>query len=210
MRRLAVPVSVVLALVVLAPAVASAEWVLDAYLGPAVTTSSKLTFTVFGEEQKQNLGGRSSPEFGLRAARWLDDLALPWLGFAFDVSYFRPAVDVQTVPLSVLLMVRYGFLKDEEFPGGRLLPYVGVGPGLFFSIANGTVGFTQVNETSKDVGLDFRAGLGFRFDSNWGAFLEYRFTHVSPSWSVDVFGAKADASTTFNTNHVVLGVSYRF
>ena len=210
MRRLAIPVSVVLALVVLAPAVASAQWFIDAYLGPAITSSSKLTFTVFNEEQKQNLGGRSSPEFGVRVGRWLDDLQLPWLGFAFDVSYFRPAVDVQTVPVSVLLMARYGFLKDEDFPFGRLLPYVGVGPGLFFSNANGTIGFQEVNDTSKNVGLDFRAGVEFRVDSNWGAFAEYRFTHVSPSWSVDVFGGKTDANTTFDTHHVVLGVSYRF
>lgn len=210
MRRLAIPVSVVLAMFVLAPAVASAEWFVDAYLGPAVTSSSKLTFTLFNEEQKQNLGGRSSPEFGLRVGRWLDDFQLPWLGVAFDVSYFRPAVDVQTVPLSVLLMARYGFLKDEEFPGGRLLPYVGIGPGLFISNASGTIGFQQVDDTSKNVGLDFRAGLGFRIDSNWGVFAEYRFTHVSPSWSVDTFGGKTDADTTFNTHHGLLGVSYRF
>lgn len=199
-----------LAIVALSPALASAEWFLDAYLGPAVTTSSKLEFTLFGQQQKENLNGRSSPEFGLRVGRWLEDFQLPWLGVAFDVSYFRPATDVQTVPLSLLLMARYGFLKDEEFPGGRLQPYVGLGPGLFLSNANGTIGFHDVDDTSKDIGLDVRAGLGIRIDSHWGAFAEYRFTHVSPTWSVDVFGGKADASTTFNTHHGVLGVSYRF
>jgi hypothetical protein len=50
MRRLSLPLSVLLAVLVLAPP-ASAEWFADAYLGPAVTTSSKLTFTVFDEEQ---------------------------------------------------------------------------------------------------------------------------------------------------------------
>jgi len=210
MRGLTALLSVMLAIVVLAPAAASAEWFVDAYLGPAVTTGSKLEFTLFNQEQKENLSGRSSPEFGLRFGRWLDDFSLPWLGVAFDVSYFRPATDVQTVPLSLLLMARYGFLKDDEVPAGRLQPYVGVGPGLFLSNANGTIGFHDVDETSKDVGFDFRAGLAFRFDRNWGAFTEYRFTHVSPSWTIDVFGGKADASTTFNTHHVVLGVSYRF
>src|SRR5207248_3357570 len=62
-----------------------------------------------------------------------EDFDLPWLGVAADVSYFRPATDVQTVPLSLLVMARYGFLKDDEFKAGRLQPYVGLGGALFFS-----------------------------------------------------------------------------
>jgi opacity protein-like surface antigen len=209
MRRLTVPLVVVLALLVLAPA-ASAEWFLEGYLGPAITTDGKLEFTAFGEEQRQNVSGRSSPSFGVRVGKWLDDLQWPWLGVAFDVSYFRPSTDVQTVPLSLLLMLRYGFLKDEEFPGGRLQPYVGVGPGLFISHLNGTIGAQQGDDTSTDIGVDARVGVAYRIDSNWAAFTEYRFTHVSPSWSVDIFAGKADASNTFNTHHILLGVSYRF
>jgi opacity protein-like surface antigen len=209
MRRLTVPLVVVLAVLALAPA-ASAEWFLDAYLGPAITTGSTLSFTVFDQDQEQNLSGRSSPAFGLRVGRWLDNLQVPWLGVAFDVSYFRPAPDVQTIPLSLLLMARYGFLKDDEFPGGRLQPYVGLGPGFFISNASGAVGFQEVDDTSRNIGLDARVGLALRIDENWAAFTEYRFTHFSPSWSVDVFGGKADASTSFNTHHIVLGVSYRF
>src|SRR6267378_6053352 len=116
MRHLSIPFSVVLAVLVLAPA-ASAEWFADAYLGPAVTSSGTLTFTTFGEERKQDLRGRSSPLFGLRFGRWLDNLELPWLGIAADVSYFRPAPDVQTVPLSLLLMARYG--RSEERRVGK-------------------------------------------------------------------------------------------
>src|SRR5207237_935957 len=98
MRRLSLPLLLVLALLALAPTNASAEWFADAYLGPAVTTGSTLNFTVFGQEQKQDLKGRSSPAFGLRFGRWLEDFGLPWLGVAADLSYFRPATDVQTIP----------------------------------------------------------------------------------------------------------------
>jgi len=128
MRRWCIALAAVLAVLAQVPA-ASAEWFADAYLGPAVTSSSTLTFTTFGEERKEKVGGRSSALFGLRFGRWLDDV--PWFGLAVDASYFRPAPDVQTVPLSLLVMVRYGFLKDEEFTRGRLQPYVGVGPSLF-------------------------------------------------------------------------------
>src|SRR5947208_12313718 len=140
MRRLSTLLSVVLTAPALAPA-ASAEWFADAYLGPAITSSSTLTFTTFGEEQKQSLSGRSSPLFGLRFGRWLEDFDLPWLGVAADVSYFRPATDVQTVPLSLLVMARYGFLKDDEFKAGRLQPCVGLGGALFFSNLSGAIGF---------------------------------------------------------------------
>ena len=200
----------VLVLIVALPAGASAEWFADFYLGPAITPGSDFKFTAFGEEQTQTLDGRSSPVFGLRFGRWLEDFKLPWLGLAADVSYFRPATDVQTVPVSLLVMARYGFLKDQEFPNGRLQPYVGIGPALFFNIANGTIGPGDVNETSTDIGLDFRAGLAFHFEQNWAAFTEYRFTHVEPSWRVNVSGVDTSASTTFSTHHLLLGVSYRF
>jgi hypothetical protein len=209
MRRLSLPLSAVLAVLMLAPA-ASAEWFADAYLGPAVTTSSKLTFTTFDEERRQNLSGRSSPLFGLRLGRWLDNLEVPWLGIAADVSYFRPAPDVQTVPISLLLMARYGFLKDQEFPRGRLQPYAAVGPALFISNVSGSIGFQEAEDTSRDIGLDTRLGVAYLIDSNWAAFTEYRFTHVSPSWNVKVFGGETPADTTFNTHHVILGLSYRF
>ena len=209
MRRLSILLSVVLTVLVLAPA-ASAEWFADAYLGPAVTSSSTLTFTTFGQEQKQSLNGRSSPLFGLRFGRWLEDFNLPWLGVAADVSYFRPATDVQTVPLSLLVMARYGFLKDDEFKAGRLQPYLGLGGALFFSNLSGSIGFQEASDTSADIGLDTRVGVAFMIDSSWAAFTEYRFTHVTPSWDIKVLGGTTSASTTFNTHHIILGLSYRF
>ncbi|OLD32518.1 MAG: hypothetical protein AUI49_02855 [Candidatus Rokubacteria bacterium 13_1_40CM_2_68_13] len=207
MRRWSIPLAVVLAVLALAPA-ASAEWFADAYLGPAVTSSSTLTFTTFGEERKEKLGGRSSALFGLRFGRWLDDV--PWFGLAVDGSYFRPATDVQTVPLSVLAMARYGFLKDDEFKNGRLQPYVGLGPGLFISNVSGSIGFQEASDTSADIGLDARVGVAFMIETNWAGFLEYRYTRVSPTFDVKVFGGTAPADTTFSTHHVILGLSYRF
>src|SRR2546428_9615140 len=207
MPRLSVLLPVILAVLVLAQP-ALAEWFADAYLGPGMTSSGTLTFTTFGEERKQDLRGRSSPVFGLRFGRWLDEI--PWLGFALDVSYFRPAPDVQTVPINALVMARYGFLKDEEFTQGRLQPYVGVGGGVFISNVSGSIGFQESDDTSTDVGLDTRIGAAFLIDTNWAGFTEYRFTRVSPTWNVKVFGGETPASTTFNTHQIILGLSYRF
>jgi len=173
-----------------------------------VTTSSTLTFTTFGEQRKQTLNGRSSAEFGLRFGHWLDEL--PWLGFAFDVSYFRPATDVQTVPLSLLVMARYGFLPDEEFKEGRLHVYAGLGGGIFISNVDGFIGRLQSSDTSVDFGLDTRLGVSYRIESEWAIFAEYRFTHASPSYNDNAFDLKTSADATFNTSHFLLGVSYRF
>src|SRR5260370_35663455 len=112
MRRLGILLSVVLTVLVLAPA-ASAEWFADGYLGPALTSSSTLTFTTFGDERKQSLNGRGSPVFGLRFGRWLEDLNLPWLGVAAGRCAFRPATDGQPVPGSLLLTPPDARLKDE-------------------------------------------------------------------------------------------------
>src|SRR5207237_1516371 len=113
-------------------------------------------------------------------------------------------------PISVRLMARYGLLKDEEFPQGRLQPYAGLGPGIFISKLSGSIGFQEAEDTSTDIGLDARLGFAYLVDSNWALFTEYRFTHVTPSWNVKVFGGETSADTTFNTHHVVLGISYRF
>jgi opacity protein-like surface antigen len=187
---------------------AAAEWFADGYIGAALTAKDDITFKTFNVERTQDANFRSSAVWGLRLGRWFE--TLPWLGLAVDVSYFRATKDLQVFPLSALAMVRYGFLRDEEFKEGRLQPYAGLGPGLFISNVDGTLGFQKASDTSVDIGLDTRAGLAYRFEGNWAAFIEYRFTHVSPTYDVQPFGGTVPADTTLNTSHFLLGLSYRF
>src|SRR5260370_40435240 len=121
MRRLGILLTVVLTVLVLAPA-ASAEWFADGYLGPALTSSSTLTFTTFGDERKQSLNGRSSPVFGLRFGRWLEDFNLPWLGLAADGSCFRPATDVPTGPGARRRLARHRLLQHHGVEARRRRP----------------------------------------------------------------------------------------
>jgi opacity protein-like surface antigen len=107
-------------------------------------------------------------------------------------------------------MVRYGFLKDDEVKEGRLQPYAGIGGGVFISHLDGSIGSVQGTDTSTDAGLDLRLGVSYRIESNWAAFFEYRFTHASPTYTVEPFGGRTPADTTLNTNHFLLGLSYRF
>ncbi|HEX3179171.1 MAG TPA: outer membrane beta-barrel protein [Methylomirabilota bacterium] len=187
---------------------AAAEWFADAYLGAAITHQDDITFTTFNVERTQDANFRSSAVYGLRLGRWFDDLS--WLGLAVDGSYFRATKDLQVFPLTALVMVRYGFLRDDEFKDGRLQPYAALGGGVFISNVDGTLGFLKASDTSVDIGLDTRVGVAYRFEGNWAAFLEYRFTHVSPSYDVKPFGGRTSADTTLNTSHFLLGLSYRF
>lgn len=206
MGRLILTLSVVLTLLV--PASASAEWFLDGYVGAALTHKGEFTFEAFGAELERDAMYRSSAVFGVRGGKWLE--ALPWLGVALEASYFRPSADIQVFPITALVMARYGFFPDEEFKEGRLHVYGGLGGGLFITNLDGFIGRFEGSDTSADMGLDTRLGVSYRVESEWALFAEYRFTHVSPSLSIDAFGGRTSADTTFNTSHFLIGLSYRF
>jgi opacity protein-like surface antigen len=189
---------------------ASAEWFADGYVGASLTHRNDITFNAFDAELERDAEYRSSAVFGVRVGKWLEEQGLPWLGVALDVSYFRPSGDSQVFPLTALVMARYGFLPDEEFKGGRLHVYAGLGGGIFISNVDGLIGRLEASDTSVDFGLDTRVGVSYRIESSWAIFAEYRFTHVSPSFDVNAFGTKTSADTTFNTSHFLLGLSYRF
>jgi hypothetical protein len=66
-------------------------------------------------------------------------------GLAADVSYFAPDDDTggpeyDVIPVSPLLMLRAPISTSEEFPNGRVQPFLGVGPGIFVAIADFRIG----------------------------------------------------------------------
>jgi opacity protein-like surface antigen len=109
-------------------------------------------------------------------------------------------------------MFRWPLFESPEHPNGRLQPYLGIGPSVFYQKA--TVEFRSgVGDFSDDsfaVGVDARAGVAYEFLPNWALFLEYRFTHVSDSPEGRINGEKTTVDVDLNTNAVLLGVSYRF
>jgi opacity protein-like surface antigen len=199
----------VLITVVTAAAPAAAEWFADVYLGAAVTHSADVAVTTSGRTTTQDVQYGSSVNPGVRVGRWAD--GRPWLGVAVDASYFGPQSDIQVIPISALVMARLALLKSEDFPQGRLHPYLAGGPGLFISHIDGTLGtLSGVSDTSVDVGIDVRVGVAWRLETNLALFTEYRFTHVSPTFNVDGSGTTRTAETTFDTHHIVIGASFRF
>lgn len=235
-KKFLLTVFLVSALLVLSPLRASAEWFADLYVGPAFTQSKDVNLKFLGNKfTGEDVDFDTSGSFGGRLGHWFE--VLPYLGFAIDVSHFRPDIGAQFVTVcssfscfidpnlhfdlavtavSFDAMVRWPLLRSNEYPKGRLQPYLTVGPAIF--IARGkdlftTGGPVTKSDTDTSVGPKVGAGLAWQFYRNVAFFGEYRFTHFNPDLSArDVFfvNFKDEVKTQVNTHHLVLGVSVRF
>lgn len=223
--------------ILLLTTLAHAEFAVDLYGGLAKTQDSDLELEVsdvpFGpgpisltENIKTDLKFKNSFIAGARVAYWFQ--RLPWLGIALDASYFEANaknanVEIPVGGFSLLLMMRYPLLVNEEFPQGRLQPYLGVGPEVAFSKfkaefeSNGSK--TKIEKKEAGEGVDVRAGMLWQFRQHWGIFTEYRFTYLSYGKGTPFRLNHEDREGTFEvenlktnltTQHFLMGVSFRF
>lgn len=201
----------VLGLLLLVVAPASAEWFGDLWAGGSRTQSEDLKVSILDVTVTDEVDYSNTFTVGLRVGYWFD--SAPWLGLALDLSYFRPDPDVTVFPVSALLLLRVPLLTSEEFPSGRIQPYIGGGPAMFASSFAGDLGSDlggRTSDTSFDIGLDARAGITFLFTPDFGIFFEYRMTRVSPEWNLRVLDMDATVKTDLNSHHVVGGITFRF
>jgi len=243
-------VAAVLASLAISVVPASAEWFADLYAGPASTKKSQVSvegtkldpagdFTT----KHQDVDFDASTSFGGRFGYW--DETVSWLGVALDVSHFRPdagrqtaitretdadgsvrqrltfaRLDISATLMSFDLMFRWPLLKTEEFPKGRLQPYVSAGVGVVVATARDTTNFGPPNNqstTDSSLGVKAAGGVAWQLYKKLFLFGEYRFTSISPEFTFSPSPA-AGADTTgktrvgmdLNTHQLLLGVSYRF
>ena len=134
--------------------------------------------------------------------------AVPYLGLAADVSYFAPEeeeAETDIFVMSALVMFRY--------PEGQFHPYIGAGPGLFYSKFDVNLtdyGLEDFSDDSLDVGLDARAGLQIDVKENFGIFAEYRFTYVQPEYDDNISGVNVEIEPEFYTHHLLAGLIFFF
>ena len=192
------------------------KWFLDLYLGGVVPEDGDVDaeaepFGVKIKDSANNVDYDNTYTFGGRAGGWAPKSR--WFGLALDVSYFKldaDGIETKVFPVSGLLLFRY--------PGKRLQPYLGIGPGLFVSDIEVDIQLAGENKkfsgTSVDVGLDTRAGLAWRLFRHFAIFSEYRFTYFEGSYDDKVSAAgtktKVNIDTTNYVHHFLLGLSYRF
>ncbi|MEX5213634.1 MAG: porin family protein [Nitrospiraceae bacterium] len=180
-----------LALWLLIPGSASAEFALDLYGG---ATRGNVDLTVNGTAIN-DLSTYTRPTVGVRLGYWLP--SAHWFGMGLDVFYMEPDIENQTastpiggLPIAAIdistLAVAFDAIKlrapliiSEDFPHGRFQPALALGPALFFSEVKDTNNFNPPNQSQRDTRLGFKANAGatFMLTRTIGLFGEYRFTY---------------------------------
>jgi len=216
--QLPIVVLVALGFLIALPTPARAEWFGDLYFGAASTEDGEITRSAFGTSVTERQAFGSSFAIGLRVGNWLENI--PWLGFAMDYSIFSANIDHGDLfisPVSFLAMVRMQWMKGTEFPRGRVQPYFGIGPGLFYSEMNsfspapwGPLQKAGDRATSIDLGLDFRFGLAWSITHNLALFGEYRLSTFEPEFEENMYGMSENMKTKLTTHHGLAGISCRF
>ncbi len=206
---------------------AAAEWFADAYLGGSHTSASNNRFQIAGTTVRDLEDSDVSTPGGVRLGYWFERYS--WVGLALDFSVFDPNFDDTATspgptfedvtlgvrPLSALIMVRLPLRKSPEFPMGRLQPYIGVGPGLFWTTLSEPAGSTVLppavlEDMSLDLGIDLRAGVTALIRSWVGIFLEYRYTQFKSTLDSETGSGLVKYEPTLRTNYALFGVTFRF
>ena len=218
----------------------SAEWYGDAYAGAVWTTNTDLTVnsslgttTIY-----QGLDVHNNWTAGGRGGYWLDKAKMDWLGFGLDVFFFHlktppgqqvgvtgsgGSTTVSDAHWSLpawgiafdVLRLRLPLLRDEQFTHGRVQPYIAAGPTLFITYAGQNTFVQPAGQSSTDVSLGAKvdAGATVMVTKRIGAFAQYRFTHFTteldyqnntPALATETF------KTTYDSHHVIAGMSLRF
>lgn len=221
------------------PQDAFAEWYADAYAGAVWTANTDLTVTssLGTTTTYQDLDVQSNWTAGGRGGYWLDKQKMDWLGFGLDVFFFHlktpPGQQVgvtgtggtttQFAHWSLpawgigfdVLRLRVPLLRDDEFVHGRLQPYLAAGPAIFITYAGQNTFVQPSGQSSTDasVGAKVDAGVTVMVSKWIGAFAQYRFTHftteleyqnTTPALATELF------KTTYDSHHVIAGLSLRF
>lgn len=193
---------------------AAAQWQIDFYMGAPFYRSEDIE--VVGESATApiifgDLDDSGELAVGGRGGYWFEIAGPIDIGTFVDASAVFGEVghaDFDFVPVSGLLLARMRLMESEQFPQGRLQPYLGGGPSVVWS----TVDVGLWDDTQVDIGGDVRAGLNFVLVDGLGIFGEYRYTYFEPSYdsSIDGLDESAKFDLKSSTHHLNFGLSWGF
>ena len=237
-------ISVMVLCLMLTASPASAEWFADAYAGYSLTTNNDVTvhtpagLSIYRDVEFDRALDRSLI-YGARFGRYFD--RAPFLGLGVDLFTFTPTIgpqqlhidgcvpsggcswgqggtgriSVDTVGLSLDLMLRLPLLKTDKAPWGALQPYISGGVPVFKTTVTPrtTAQFrNQDGDTDFSVGYKLGGGLAFQVAPNLMVFAEYRYIHSAAS--VDLHDSatlkKTPVRLDLDTHGAILGLSARW
>lgn len=192
------------------------EWSGDIYIGVHSSQADDMSIKFNGATVKTYADPDTGSIFGGRIGYWFENYS--WLGWAVDASASELDFEDKVIgvgAISTLLMVRLSLKSSEEFPKGRIQPYLGVGPGFFFGgmsefIPEAPPAGRVLDDTYDSFGFDTRIGINVLMKKSYGLFLEYGFKRFSPSFDSNVPGGTLSLDPTFSTHNFVGGISFRF
>ncbi len=117
------------------------------------------------------------------------------------------AVGVQGVNFHVLTIAPLNFMF--RYPGRRLQPYIGVGPGIFVArIKDPSITQGDNSQSSTKIGLNSLVGVRYFLTRHVSAFAEGKYNYVRFDFSENpnFFGFKA----TYAPISVAVGIAYHF
>ncbi len=117
------------------------------------------------------------------------------------------AVGVQGANFSVLTIAPFNLMF--RYPGNRLQPYIGIGPGIFIAtIKDPSITQGDNSQSSTKLGLNTLIGVRYFLTRHVSAFAEGKYNYVRFNFSENpnFFGFNA----TYTPINVAFGVSYHF
>jgi opacity protein-like surface antigen len=222
---------------------ASAEWLADVYVGQSLTKDSDVTgHSAPGQTVFRDVEFDRSLAYGGRFGRYFD--SVPFLGLAVDYFNFSPRIGpqavnidgcvpggacgggpsgiqkiaIESIGLSLDVMLRLPLLKTQTAPYGALQPYVLGGAPLFITtITPRTTRLYRNHQDDTDFSFGYKlgGGLAFHIARNLMVFGEYRYTHVEVSAgdleSADTGRAgHARFKTDLDSHSALVGLSARW
>jgi hypothetical protein len=168
---------------------------------------------------------------GFGAYAWPD--WMKYFSFAMDLTYnrltahqgsgiFRAVADRSKVngwefAWTFLFMAHYGFMPDSEVPGGRINPYIGVGPAIVWTGIEGTIPArhpgnqagisSNFGQSAMNVALVVEPGIRWVCFKNVSIDTAMRYRLSQPSWSGDFVTVKANP---LNQLAFLLRANYHF
>jgi opacity protein-like surface antigen len=234
--------AVTVACLVLVAGPASAEWFGDVFIGYSLTADSDVTVHgIPGRAVFRDVEFERSLAYGGRFGRYFD--AVPFLGVAVDYFNFSPRIGsqrtridgcvpsggcdggeggtqriaIESMALSLDVLLRLPLLKSKVAPYGALQPYVTAGIPLFITtVTPRTTSYLRNHEDDTDFSFGYKlgGGLAFHVARNLMVFGEYRYTHAEIS--VDDLQTAADPrhharlKTDLDTHSALIGLSARW